>query len=158
MHTASSLLLSPLIAQYIYTLASTVYNNDQPRETISYKVWHTHSQSINTFYKGEKYGKWNLCVFILNAFYLKEKLRYIASSTPTSTIPTYWNAIYIFLFPPFNWHVPLTKPIMSVFNTLDSGEFYILAKFWNIAFSPLFIHNVSKYMECFMHSMYTELF
>ena len=90
MHSASSLLLSPLIAQYIL-YCCTIYciqwrptkRDHQQLQTL----WHTHSQSINTFYKGEIYIKCYLCVFILNAFYLKWKLCYMASPTLTSTIP-----------------------------------------------------------------------
>ena len=90
MHSASSLLLSPLIVQYIL-YCCTIYciqwrptkRDHQQLQTL----WHTHSQSINTFYKGEIYVKCYLCVFILNAFYLKQKLLYMASPALTSTIP-----------------------------------------------------------------------
>ena len=64
MHSASSLLLSPLIAQYILptVVLYIVYNGDQPRETIScYKLCgtRTHNQSI-LFIKGRYIRKMEL--------------------------------------------------------------------------------------------------
>ena len=90
MHSASSLLLSPLIVQYIVYCCTQLYtmatNQERPLGSTNFVA---HALTINQYFlsKGEIYVKCYLCVFILNAFYLKWKLRYMASPALTSTIP-----------------------------------------------------------------------